>query len=118
MSESFMEHDAQYRERVVGLMTTELIGDLDGDTPKVTIERIVDTTVGSSGSVLRLEVHARVHGRAYESPTVFDWREWEEYTDQSPESMAAGLAVLIRTDIREEIATVIPPGYPGAAAPP
>jgi hypothetical protein len=104
-----VEHDAEYRGIVVDLLTAQLIGDLDGETPRVTIERIVDTT--SSGSVLRIDVHARVDGQADKSPSVFDWGEWEEYTDQSPESMADGLSNLVRADIREELDTELPPGW-------
>jgi hypothetical protein len=105
-----MEQGAQYRERVVELLAADLIGNLDEETPRVSIERAVDTTVGSSsGSVLRIDVRARVDGHADERSFVFDYREWEGYTDSSPESMAAGLAVLIRSDIREEIATAVPP---------
>ena len=75
-------------------------------TIRISIVRAVDTTLqSSSGSVLRIDVRARIEGHADEKTFEFDWLEWEEYDDSSPESMAAGLAVLIRTDIREEIAT-------------
>ena len=97
--------DDAYRREVVALLIPGLIGELDAETPSVYIADVSDVTPAESDEfALVLNVMCQVEGQG-EQQTRFPWREWEEYTDSSPESMAAGLAVLIRTDIREGLAT-------------
>jgi hypothetical protein len=98
--------DDFYRREVVTLLTQELIGELDDEAPRVDVADVRDVTPTESDEfVLVLNVVLRIEGRSGERQSAFPWREWVEYTDSSPESMAAGLAVLVRTDIREELAT-------------
>lgn len=100
-----MRSPDDYRRRVSDLLVAQIIGPLDEDTPRVTVSRALDVTAMSPGGVLRMDVFARVEGQPDERCFSFVYSEWEDYTDSSPESMAEGLAVLIKTDIREEIAT-------------
>ena len=78
---------------------------MDEETPTVTIDAVRDATDPSGTSVLRVEVMARIQHQATERVFTFDFPAWESYLDRSPTAMAAGLAVLIRSDIREEIAS-------------
>ena len=100
-----MPDDDSYRQEVVALLIPRLMGELDSETPRVYIADVSDVTSAESDEfVLVLDVVCQVEGRG-EQHSRFPWTEWEEYTDSSPESMAAGLEVLVRTDIREELAT-------------
>ena len=96
-----MEREQSYRHEVARLIAQRLKGTLHED-PLVLVERVVDVT--TPGVVLRLKVHTQtVH--AFGQERVYTFQEWEDYTDKSPESMAAGLAVQIWSDLVDVAAT-------------
>ena len=100
-----VNHGSEYRSAVVSIMAADLVGDLDRDRPRVVVELVVDVTHEHPDYVLWLELHLLRPDRSERWVEGHGWDCWMEYEDQSPESMAAGLAVLVRTDIREEFDT-------------
>ena len=99
-----METEHEYREEVARLIARRLIGTIDED-PLVIVDEVIDTTEAAGPEVvLRLEMHTRTE-HAFGHVRVYTFEDWDDYADKSAESMAAGLAVQIWSDLVDVAAT-------------
>jgi hypothetical protein len=91
--------DGSFRREVFLAVQQSLTGHaIDSDRPRVQVTEVVDET--PSHYALVLSTTFRVDDGEPATKT-FWWTDWEPYADQSAASMAAGLAQLIRIELRE-----------------
>lgn len=88
-----------YATEVFEVFRDCLIGDLDGQQPRLVVTGV--ERVQSAEDVLVANVVVGFEGDEIVHRVAFD--EWEDYTDRSAASMGAGLAVLAADEIREAL---------------
>lgn len=89
-----------YARQVLAELRRLIIGNLDNETPVILVDSVADVT-DASADVLSVEVTYRSGSAKFVRRIRFD--EWEDFDDKRPHSMAAGLASLVRDEIRETV---------------